>query len=185
MKLKKRYQLLLIAIVLFLVDFGLTWYFLNYSSYAEEGNPLFLIDGGYLSLIINFIYVSIVFIIGYIIEKYQTIVLEAKNGFDYFIKLYKTDRTDYIIISFLTAFIFATFASRTTVIIDWVIYGIYQSDFFSTKYAIMRDQMPLGRYDVVVTFISLLLFVPLWFKLEYKKSKVVLSVKKYKIITHD
>jgi|GEM_PF-2245809 len=175
MKLKKRYQLLLIAILLFLFDFGLTWYYLNYSSFAEEGNPLFIIDGGYLSLIINLIYVVVVFIIGYRIEKYQTITLKANNSFDYLIKLYKTDRTDFINISILTAFIFATFAARTTAIIDWIIYGIYQSGFYSTKYAMIRAEMPLGRYDVVVIFISLFLFVPLWFRLEYKKSKEILK----------
>jgi len=32
---KIRYKLLAIAISLFIADFGLTWYFLNYTSYVE------------------------------------------------------------------------------------------------------------------------------------------------------
>lgn len=177
MILKRRYKLLLIAISLFIADFGLTWYFLNYTSYANEGNPLFLIDGGYLSLIVNLIYVAVVFIIGCIIERYQTIIIEANSSFDYFKKLYKTDRTDFIIISFLTAFVFATFVSRATAILDWIIYGIYQSGFYETNYAMIRAKMPLGRYDIVVICISLFLFVQLWFKFEYKKSKKILKDK--------
>jgi hypothetical protein len=70
MKIKKRYTLLAIAISLFIADFGLTWYFLNYTSYVEEGNPLFTIDGGYLSLFVNFLYAVVVFIIGYKMEQY-------------------------------------------------------------------------------------------------------------------
>jgi hypothetical protein len=177
MKLKKRYQLLLIAIVLFLVDFGLTWYFLNYSSYAEEGNPLFSIDGGYFSLVINLIYAGIVFIIGYSIEKYRTIIVEANSSFDYFKKLYKTNQSNFITISALSSFIYATFASRLAVIIDWIIYGIYQSDFYNTKYAIIKAKMPLGRYDIVVIFVSFFLFLFLWFRFEYIKSNGVLKSK--------
>lgn len=177
MKLKRKYKLLLIAISLFIVDFGLTWYFLNYTAYANEGNPLFQIDSGYLSLIVNLVYVAVVYIIGCIIENYQTIIIEANSGFDYFKKLYTTDRTDFIIISFLTAFVFATFVSRATAILDWIIYGIYQSGFYETNYAMIRAKMPLGRYDIVVICVSLFLFVQFWFKSEYKKSKEVLKDK--------
>lgn len=175
MKLKKRYLLLLIAISLFLVDFGLTWYFLNYTAYAEEGNPLFLIDGGYLSLVINLIYVVTVFIIGYNIEKYQTIIIEANSCFDYFKKLYKTNRSDFIIISILTSFIYSTFASRLTAILDWIIYGIYQSGFYDTKYAIIKTKIPFGRYDVLVIFITFFIFILIWVKSEYNKSNKYLQ----------
>ncbi len=176
MKLKKRYLLLLIAISLFLVDFGLTWYFLNYTAYAEEGNPLFLIDGGYLSLLVNLLYVGIVFIIGYNVEKYQTIIIEANSCFDYFKKLYKTNRSDFIMISVLISFIYSTFASRLVAIIDWIVYGIYQSGFYETKYAIIKSKMPFGRYDILVIFIAFFIFIFIWFKSEYNKSNKLLKV---------
>jgi len=176
MKLKKRYLLLLIAISLFLVDFGLTWYFLNYTAYAEEGNPLFAIDGGYLSLIINLIYVVTVFIIGYKIEKYQTIIIEANSSFDYFKKLYKTNHYDFIIISVLTSFIYSSFVSRLVAIIEWIVYGIYQSDFYDTKYAIIKAKMPFGRYDILFIFIAFFIFIFIWFKSEYNKSNKLLKV---------
>jgi len=174
MKFKKRYQFLLIAVVLFLLDFGLTWYFINYTSNVQEGNPLFAIDGGYLSLFVNLMYAVAVFMIGYKIEKFQTIVIGANNSYDYFKKLWNSNRTDFITISFLSAFVFASFISRFSVIIDWIIYGIYQSNFYSTGYAIIREQMPFGRYDLVIGLLSLWLFVVLWYKTEYKKSKKLL-----------
>lgn len=174
MKIRKRYQYLLIVVILFLIYFSLTWYLLNYSSYVAEGNPLFAIDGGYLSLFVNFIYAVVVFIIGYKMEKYQTIVIEANSCYDYFKKLLKSDRTDFIGISFLSAFVFASFSSRLTVIIDWIIYGIYQRDYYSTGYAILRDKMPFGRYDLIIALLSFWLFVVLWYKIEYRKFKEVL-----------
>jgi uncharacterized protein with PQ loop repeat len=173
MKIKKRYTLLAIAISLFIADFGLTWYFLNYTSYVEEGNPLFTIDGGYLSLFVNFLYAVVVFIIGYKMEQYQTIVIEANSGFDYFKKLWKSNRTDFISISFLSSFVFASFFSRLTVITDWIIYGIYQREYFSTGYAILRDKMPFERYDLIIALLSFWLLVLLWYKIEYRKSKEV------------
>ena len=174
MKIRKRYQYLLIVVILFLIDFGLTWYFLNYSPYVEEGNPIFAIDGGYLSLFVNFVYAVVVFIIGYKMDQYQTIVIEANSSYDYFKKLWKSNRTDFIGISFLSAFVFASFSSRLTVITDWIIYGIYQRDYYSTGYAIMRDKMPFGRYDLIIALLSFWLFVVLWYKIEYRKSKKVL-----------
>ncbi len=173
MKIKRRYKLLIIAISLFIVDFGLTFYFLNYTSFAEEGNPLFQLDGGYISLIVNFIYIISVFIIGVIVENYQSINLEAHNTLDYINKLYKTDRTDFIVISLMTAFVYATFTSRLVAIMDWIVYGIYQTDFHITTYAIIRSAMPLGRYDISVALVSFVLYVLIWFKFEYRKSKKV------------
>jgi uncharacterized protein with PQ loop repeat len=60
------------------------------------------------------------------------------------------------------------------VITDWIIYGIYQRDYYSTGYAIMRDKMPFGRYDLIIALLSFWLFVVLWYKIEYRKSKKVL-----------
>jgi MFS family permease len=175
MKIKRRYAFVIIAISLFIVDFGLTWYFLNFTPYAEEGNPLFGIDGGYLSLVLNLIYFVVAFFVGYFIERYETIIVEAKNGFDYFKKIFKMNRTDFIFISFLTAFIYASFASRLSVIIDWIIYGFFQRSFYSTQYAIIRDEMPFGSYGLLVALLSFLFFSVFWYTFEFWKSKKALS----------
>lgn len=171
LKLKIKYLLPLIAVLLFIIDIGLTAYFLIYTSYAEEGNPLFYIDAGYLSLVVNLIYLVIVFVIGHTIEKYESISIEASNSFDYFKKLYKTDRTNFIYVSSLTAFVYATFASRVIAILDWVMYGVYQRSFYSTQYAMLREKMPLGRYDLVAAPFLFLFFIILWYKFEFIKSK--------------
>lgn len=164
-------MLLFIAISLFIVDFGLTWYFLNYTSYVQEGNPLFALDGGYLSIFLNLVYIVVVFIVGCKIEQYKTITIDSRNSYDYFKKLWKSNQTDYISVSFLISFVYASFISRFTVITDWIIYGIYQRNFFSTGYAILRDKMPFGRYDLVVAILAFWIFVWLWYKMEFRKSK--------------
>ena len=88
MKIKIRYRFLAIALLLLIVDFGLTWYFLNFTSYVEEGNLLFATDGGYLSLFINLVYLVVVFIIGWKVEHYDTIVVNASNSYEYFKNLW-------------------------------------------------------------------------------------------------
>jgi len=178
MKIKKRYRLLIVATSLFIADFGLTWYFLTYTPYVREGNSLFSIDGGYLSLVANLIYLIIAFLIGLKIERYDTVIVEARNSFDYFKKLFTMDRTDFIYISYLTAFIYATFASRLSVVMDWIIFGIYQETFFSTQYSIIRNEMPFGRVDIVVALLSFLLFSILWYSSEFRKSKKILARRK-------
>lgn len=45
-----RNKYFLTAILFFILDFGLTWYFINFYPNAAEGNPLFNIDGGYIAL---------------------------------------------------------------------------------------------------------------------------------------
>jgi len=174
MKIKKRYKLVLIAFSLFIADFGLTWYFLNFTPYAEEGNPIFSVDGGYVSLLINLIYFLTTFFVGYLMERYETVNVEARNSFDYFKKLFKLNRTDFIYISFLTAYVYASFASRLTVVIDWIIYGIYQRNFYSTQYVFIRDKMPLGSYGLVVALVTFLFFSVFWYADEYRKSKMLL-----------
>lgn len=174
MKIIKKNKYALIALLLFTLDFGLTWFFIYNDSHHLEGNPLFQIDGGYLALAINFLYLIVIFLIEkLILNKYETIVIEASSGLDYYKKLYKTDRSNYIITSISFAFIFSTFASRISAIIDWVIFGIYRGNYPLTKYALIREKMPFHRYDVTIAFLSFFIFVILWYKIEYKKSKQV------------
>lgn len=176
MRIKIRYRFLFIAILLFMVDFGLTWYFLNFTPYVEEGNPLFAIDGGYISLFVNLVYLVFVFIIGCKVEHYDTIVVKANNSYDYFKKLWKSEQLNFTYISFLTAFVFASFTSRLSVIVDWIIYGIYQRNFYSTGYALIRERMPFGRYDIVTALLSFLIFVSIWYKIEFRKSKSISKI---------
>lgn len=178
----KKYRLLLIAISLFMIDFGLSWYFINFTSYAEEGNPLFLLNIGYISYIINFIYIIAVLMIGKTINHYQTIQIASKNSFDYIKKLFQSDRTDFIVLANITAFVYATFASRLTAILDWIIYGIYQDNFDKTQYAIVRSMLPFDRYDTLVIFVSFLIFLLLWFKVEHQKSNALLLIKEKHVI---
>ena len=127
-----------------------------------------------MSLFVNFLYAVVVFIIGYKMEQYQIIVIEANSCYDYFKKLWKSNRTDFISISFLSSFVFASVSPKLTVITDWIIYGIYQREYYSTGYAILRDKMPFERYDLIIALLSFWLFVVLWYKIEYRKSKEVL-----------
>lgn len=171
MKFKKGFVFLLIAILLFGIDFALTWHFLGVFTHLDEGNPLFSVLGGQLSLVANFLYFVAVFVIGYHIQKYQTIIVEAKNSFHYAKELFKTDRYDFIIISFSSAFVYSTFLSRVMTIVDWLIYGIYELEFYTTKYAMLRSKLPFGRYDLVVTLLGFIIIVPLWYVFEFHKSQ--------------
>lgn len=169
-KVFKTYRYIIFAIIFFLLDFGLTWYYLNYSSDASEGNPLFSIDDGYLVLVINFIYLILIFIIEkFIINKYETINIHSKNSFDYFKNLYKSDKNNFIVNSFVFALVISTLSSRLMAIIDWIVYGVYKSRFKQTKYAIIREKMLLQRFDPVVGLIMFVVTFILWYKLEYNK----------------
>lgn len=168
----KRYKYTLIAILLFILDFGLTWYFIRYGSADLEGNPLFHIDGGFIALILNFIYIiTILLLESLVIRKYETIVVEANNGYNYFKNILKSEKWNFMIVSLIFSFIISTFASRLTAIIDWIIYGIYRGNYHKTTYAIIRDKMPLNRYDIIVVPLAFILSFIIWYKIEYKKSK--------------
>lgn len=168
----KKNKYFIISILFFVLDFGLTWYHLNFSSDALEGNPLFTIDGGYLALVMNLIYLILIFIFEkLIINKYQTININSKNSFDYFKNLYKSDKNNFIVNSFVFAFIISTLSSRLTAIIDWLVYSFYKYNFKQSKYAIIRSKMPFQRFDFTVGLIMFVVALILWFKLEFKKMK--------------
>lgn len=170
-KLKDK-KYIILATILFILDFVITLYFVNNSPYAEEGNPLFNIDGGYLVLVLNLLYLLMVFILEkFIIRKYETILLNASGFVDYSVKLFKNEKSDFILTSFVYAFIIASLASRLVVIIDWIIFGIYHESFKQTNYSILKSKMPLGRFDPIISIITLLVAVIVWYYLEYQKSK--------------
>ena len=163
---------IIIAISFFVLDLGLTWYFLNYSDYADEGNPLFDIDGGYLALVLNLLYLITIFMLErFVVRKYETIIIESNNAIDYTKKLMNSDKYNFMITSFVFAFIISTLASRLVAIIDWIIFGIYKANFYQTKYVMLRSKMPLQRFDLVVTVIVFIVSLMLWYKLEHKKQK--------------
>lgn len=171
----KKYKYILIAISLFVLDFDLTWYFLNYSPHASKGNLLFDLDGGYLALILNAFYIIIIFILEkFFVNKYETQMFDSTNTFDYVKKLMSLDKSSFIFVSFSFAFIMSTLSSRLVAIIDWIVFGIYQGKFYQTKYAILRSKMPLGRFDLVVIILIFIVSLIIWYKLEYKKTKSII-----------
>lgn len=152
------------------MDFGLTVYFLNHYGYiVSEGN--IFVSNGYLLLVINGVQLLSIFIAAFIIGKYKTVPIASKSVFGYLKELYLRGSLFFIIIIGCFSFIMASFASRGTAIFDWIIFGIYKEDFFQTNYSIIKLSMPLERYDVIVGLITVFLSIPLWFILEYKKSK--------------
>lgn len=176
---KKAYVMILIAVILFLVDFGLTFYFVNaYENLVYEGNLLTRSEYGYLSLIVNLIYLIIIILLSIAISKYQTVAIDSKNAFVYTIKLYKSDAFKFMFISLAYAYVIATFVSRFSAIVDWIVFGIYKSNFITTGYAIFRSILPFGRYDVIIGLIVFLIMLPLWFYLEYRKSQQILKAQK-------
>lgn len=168
---KKTFKIIITTFILFILDFVLTIYYLNNSNHANEGNPLININDGYLVLAINLIYFLFIIFLAIIIGKYKNVKIMSKNTFDYIKKLYRSDHFVFIFISLAFSFVYASIVSRLIVILDWIIFGIYESGFYSTIYSQIRGLMPLGRYDVIFGFLSFMIFIPIWYKLEYKKSK--------------
>jgi len=163
-------KIIITIFILFLLDFVLTLYYLNNSITAGEGNPLINVDNGYIILVINLIYFIIVIFLAKIIDKYKTVILESKGTFDYVKKIYKSDNYIFIFVCFAFSFVYASIISRLIVVIDWAIFGIYENIFYSTTYSRLRDLMPFGRYDIFFGVLSFFIFIPIWYRLEYKKS---------------
>lgn len=98
-------------------------------------------------------------------------MLDANNTFDYMKKLMHSDKYSFIFTSFVYAFIISTLASRFVAIIDWLIFGIYKSNFEQIHYAMLRSKMPLQRFDPIVTVFVFLIALIFWYKFEFKKTK--------------
>ncbi len=170
---KKTIKIPLIGFILLLLDLGLTIYFIsNYGHIVDEGNRLANnSDFGYLVFALNFVYLIAIYFGARFISKYKTQVLPADNTLKYIKKIYSSDNYSFILVNLSFTFIVATFASRITVIIEWMLFGILKENFFNTDYAMIRSLMPFERFDVVVLFLAMIVAVPLWFYLEHVKSK--------------
>jgi hypothetical protein len=165
-------KITILAVILFILDLGLTAYFLNrYEHLVSEGNIFFEYGNGMWALVLNFFHLVAIFLTAYSYGKYKTLQISSTNGFDYAKKLYLHESVTFIYIIGCYAFIVASFVSRIAVIIDWILFGIYTFEFYNTTYSIIKSLMPMGRYDVVFAFVSVFVAIPLWFRLEYIKSK--------------
>lgn len=173
---KKSKRLIIIALILFTIDLALIAYFIrNYYDYVSEGNPLMSVGRGYLIFVTNLLYFIVIVILVKYLDKYKTIVIETSGTIDYVKELYKSDHSKFIFVSIASSFVYATLVSRVVVIIDWIIFGIYTTRFFETRYALVRDLMPFGKYDFVIGLIFFIIFIILWYKTEYKKSKKLIN----------
>lgn len=167
---KKSSKIIFSAFSLLILDILLTIYYINnYYNLVTEGNTLIYVDSGYWVLLINIIYLSIIIVLAKYLDKYRTIVLDARNSFDYLKKLYKSEHSNFIFASIAFALIYATLFSRTIVVIEWLLFGIYKGRFFSTKYYLLRRAMPFARFDIVFGILIFIILIPFWYKLEYRK----------------
>jgi hypothetical protein len=169
---KKAYHFLLIALLLLIIDLFLTFYYsVNYYLIVGEGNPIATSEYGYLIIFINLAYLISIFFSARYYTNYKTEYIQSKNVVDYVKKLYHGHTSMFIFVNTCFAYIISTFISRTTVILDWIIFAIYKEDFINTSYSMIRNMLPFERYDVYTGFIAFLIAIPLWFKLEYNKTK--------------
>jgi hypothetical protein len=175
---KKRSRYITLAILLLVIDLTLTLYYTSrYQHLIDEGNLLISIWQGYLVIPANLIYLLMVWFAATKVDSYQTLMIEARHPYHYFTSLFKSKSSQFILINACYTYIMASFVSRGVAIMDWVVFAVYKENFFQTGYAVLRASFPLGRYDLVATWTAIILLIPLWFILEYQKSKK-LSLKK-------
>lgn len=173
---KKAYLIIAVAILLFAMDMILTIYYIkNYYHLVGEGNPLASTEYGYLILPVNALYFVFITIAAIVYGRYKTIVLESKNVLEYTKNIYLSQHSGFIFVNGCFTLIVASFVSRTTAIVDWLVFGFYKETFFQSEYAIIRSLMPLGRYDVIAGVITAIIAIPLWFYVEFKKSSYQLK----------
>lgn len=174
---KKAWKITSIAFILLILDFGLTLYFVhNYYPLVSEGNQVMNNSQyGFFVFIINFVYLLMVFVASAIYNKHQTVIINASSTMNYTKRLYTSDNYSFILANVCFTFIVATFVSRMTAIFDWIVFGFYRENFFNSTYAIIRSTMPMERYDIITGAIAALIAIPLWFHLEYLKSKKIIN----------
>lgn len=170
-------MIIVCTFILLIIDLGLTTYYLyHYYGVVAEGNLLFYnSDYGYLVFVLNFFYLIKIYITSSIYTRYQTVVIESEGTFDYIKQIYKSEHSKFILVNFSFTFIISTFISRLTAIVDWVIFEFYKVRYFDTLYAKIRSVMPMERYDVITGINAGCIAIPLWFYLEYLKSKKILD----------
>lgn len=169
----KAWKITIFGFLLLVLDLGLTVYYVrNYSNIVSEGNIIASNNQyGYLVFVLNFIYLIFVYVASVIYVKYKTIITKSNSTFGYIKKLYTSDHNSFIFANLSFTFLVASFISRYTAIIDWIVFGFYKEKYFSSKYAIIKSSMIMGRYDVVTGIIAALVAIPLWFHLEHLKSE--------------
>lgn len=173
---KRKRKIIISAIVLFVLDLFLTLFNLyNYHYLVTEGNPLVYMDNGYLILIVNAFYFLVIVVLAIYIDSYNTVHIDSVGTFDYVKKLFHSDHYKFLFVSISFAFVYATLVSRLIVVIDWIVFGIYTNSFFQTLYSRLRDMMPLGRFDIVLGIIAFIIFLPIWYKFEYNKTKQMIK----------
>ncbi|WP_264229565.1 hypothetical protein [Acholeplasma laidlawii] len=174
---KKAWKITSIAFILLILDLGLTLYFLyNYDGVVSEGNQIvYSSKYGYLVFVINFVYLVMVFVASVLNSRYQTVIINASSTMNYTKRLYTSDNYSFILANVCFTFIVATFVSRMTAIFDWIVFGFHRENFFNSTYAIIRSTMPMERYDIITGAIAALIAIPLWFHLEYLKSKKIIN----------
>jgi|SRR5690554_1577062 len=170
---KKSLKITSIAVILLIMDFGLTLYFVhNYYPLVTEGNQVMNNSQyGFFVFIINFVYLLMVFAASIFYNKHQTVIIKASSTINYIKRLYTGDNYTFILANLCFTFIVASFVSRMTAIFDWIVFGFYRENFFNSTYAIIRSTMPMERYDIITGAIAAFIAIPLWFHLEYLKSK--------------
>lgn len=165
-------RVVLIACILFVLDFGLTvilWE-LNYHI-VTEGNPLIHLENRFIIFYVNIGYIIMIGLLSLYLKHYKTIVIESKNAFLYMVALYKSDHYKFLIASSFFSIIIGSFISRSIAILDWVLFGLFHEAYFESFYYHLRDQMPFQRFDILVGILSFIIVWPLWFKFEHKKIK--------------
>ncbi len=168
-------MLLLVAFILFLLDSGLTLYYVNnYYDLVGEGNPFARSEYGLLVIGLNILYFGVVYLAAYAFSHYQTIVLPAKNTKDYLKALYKSPHHHFIYACAGFIIICATFASRVVAIFDWMVFGSNPQGFMNSNYAQIRAMMPFGRYDFTIAFLVFFVAIPIFFHRQYRLSKQAL-----------
>lgn len=159
---------LLIAIVLFILDLGLTAFYINVEyGVIGEANPL---DGPTV-LVINSLYFVAVYVASKPVYAYQTIKLPSKHTLSYIGELYKSHHSMFIIISVLYSFVMSTLVTRGFIIFEWILFGIFKEAFSQSIYFDIRGVLPLQRFDIVFLGIAFIYFVYRWYSKQYEASK--------------
>jgi hypothetical protein len=169
----KPYQFILIAMLLFVLDFSFTAYFISTESHlVSEANPLIYTFQGFFVLIINLVYLIIIYVTSRYVYRYNTINIVAENTIEYTKKLFLSDHHQFILISVFYAFIISTLVTRSFIIFEWLLFGILKETFFISPYYYLREIMPMRRFDVFVLGISFILCLIYWYNQQFKLSRL-------------
>ncbi len=166
------FRMLSIAFVLLLMDLFLTIRYLGmYGHLVDEGNPLAYSAYAIWMIPINILYLISIVIAARCYRAYDTVETNATTVFGYVKALYQADSNRFILVASCYAYMLSTFVSRGSAILDWLVFAYYKETFFVTGYAMIRDSLPFGRYDILMGLITVFMAFPLWFWSQYRQSK--------------